>query len=96
MSAILALVSFFVAFFGNLGAYIPAFGSGATPVAVICASVILWLFALLLMRGVSQATIINAFVVIAKVIPIIFMVIAAIFAKSFHWSIFVDNFTGMG
>lgn len=96
MSAILALVSFFVAFFGNLGAYIPAFGSGATPVAVICASVILWLFALLLMRGVSQATIINAFVVIAKVIPIVFMVIAAIFARSFHWSIFVDNFTGMG
>ncbi|MGN0694458.1 MAG: basic amino acid/polyamine antiporter [Lentihominibacter sp.] len=96
MSAVLALVSFFVAFFGNLGSYIPGFGSGSTPLAVICSSVILWLLVLLLMRGVSQATIINAFVVVAKVIPIVFMVIAAIFAKSFHWSIFVDNFTGAG
>lgn len=96
MSAILALVSFFVAFFGNLGGIFPVFGSGTTLVSIICASVILWLFVLLLMKGMNQATVINAFVVIAKAIPIVFMVIAAIFAGAFHWDIFVDNFTGAG
>lgn len=96
MSAILALVSFFVAFFGNLGSIFPIFGSGASPAAVIGASVILWLIVLLLLKGVNQAAVINAFVVIAKAVPIVFMVIAAVFAGAFHWDIFVDNFTGAG
>ena len=96
MSAILALVSFFVAFFGNLGSVFPAFGNGSSLTSVICSSVILWLFVLLLMKGVNQATVINAFVVIAKIVPIVFLVIAAIFAGSFEWDIFVDNFTGAG
>ncbi|MDO4545811.1 MAG: basic amino acid/polyamine antiporter [Bacillota bacterium] len=96
MSAILALVSFFVAFFGNLGSIFPVFGGGANIISVICASVILWLFVLLLLRGVSQATVINAFVVIAKAIPIVFMVIAAIFAGAFKWDVFTDNLTGAG
>lgn len=96
MSAILALVSFFVAFFGNLGAIFPIFGNGADLTSVICSSVILWLFVLLLLKGVTQAAVINAFVVIAKAIPIIFLVIAAIFAGSFHWDIFTENLMGEG
>ena len=96
MSAVLALVSFFVAFFGNLGSMIPIFGSGATLASVICASIILWLCVLLLLKGVNQAAIINAFVVVAKCVPIVFLVIAAIFAGAFHWDTFVDNFTGAG
>lgn len=96
MSAILALVSFFVAFFGNLGSLIPVFGSGATVTSVICSSIILWLFVLLLLKGVNQATVINAFVVVAKCVPIVFLVIAAIFAGAFHWDTFVDNFAGVG
>lgn len=96
ISAILAMVSFFVAFFGNLGGHFPIFGTGTSLTSIICASVILWLFVLLLMRGVSQATVINAFVVVAKVIPIVFLVIAGIFAGAFSWDTFTDNFTGAG
>ena len=96
MSAVLALVSYCVAFFGNLGGIFPVFGGGANVVSVICSSVILWLFVLLLLRGVNQAIIINAFVLIAKIIPIIFLLIAGIFAGALQWDVFVDNFAGAG
>ena len=96
MSAVLAYVSFSVGLFGAIGGLVSQFENGNNMISFVCESVILWLLVLLIMRGVNQATIINVFVVVAKALPILFLVIAAIVAGAFKWDIFTDNLTGAG
>ncbi len=88
LSAILAQVSFATLLFSALGYFFPAFGLGNNMASIICASLILWLIALLILRGVNEAVVINVAVVSAKVLPIILMVVAVIFAGAFDWGIF--------
>ena len=92
MSAILAQISFIALLFETIGNYIPAFGNGSNLVSVLVASAVIWALSILILRGVNQAVILNAIVVIAKVIPILVVVIAIIVGGAFRWDIFVDNF----
>ncbi len=96
MSALLAQLSFITLLFASLGNFFPAFGSGSNLLSMTVASVVIWLLALLVLRGVNQAVAINAIVVIAKIVPIIVMIVAIILAGAFKWEIFTDNFTGAG
>lgn len=96
MSAILAQISFIALLFETIGNYIPAFGNGLNLVSVLVASAVIWALSILILRGVNQAVILNAIVVIAKVIPILVVVIAIIVGGAFRWDIFVDNFAGTG
>ena len=93
-SALLAQVSFCIALFTGLGQFFPAFEGGATAPAIICASILIWLFVLLISRGVKEALGINLAVVIAKIIPILTLIVVIIFSFHFKWSLFVENFTG--
>ena len=96
MSAILAQISFIALLFETIGNFVPAFGNGANLLSIIVASAVIWALSLLILRGVNKAVILNAIVVIAKVIPIIVVVIAIIVGGAFKWEIFVDNFSGTG
>ena len=96
LSAVLAYVTFSTGFLGSLSELLPFLGDGMNVASLIIGSAILWLLVLLLLNGVNQAVVINAAAVIFKAIPIVFLVIAAIFAGAFNFDTFMDNFTGAG
>lgn len=95
LSAILAQISFVTLFFSALSYFIPSFGSGSNFLSVFCGSVIIWLITFLILKGVNQAVSINVVVVCAKILPIIVMVVAIIFAGAFDTKIFMENFKGI-
>jgi len=80
-------VSYWVLIKSTLGAFIPVFGNGNTAIAIIVSSVGIWLFHLVMLRGVQQATMINTIVTVAKIIPIVLFIIMLIVlfrADMFH------------
>lgn len=91
LSAILAYVTFQVGLFGSLSEVIPWLESGSSIKSLILGSIILWLLVLLVLRGVNQAVVLNVIIVIAKALPILFMVIAAIVGNAFSFETFMAN-----
>ena len=85
-------VSYFVLIKSTLGAFFPIFGDGNTVPAVLIASVILWAFHFLILRGVKEAAAINKVVTIAKILPIFLFLIVVIWG--FKTEIFTLNFLG--
>ncbi|ELW1649034.1 amino acid permease [Enterobacter oligotrophicus] len=85
-------VSYFVLIKSTLGTFFPVFGDGNTFYAVLVASIILWFFHLLVLKGVKEAAIINTVVTWAKIIPIGVFIIVLAFA--FKADIFTMNFWG--
>ncbi|NIJ21034.1 arginine:ornithine antiporter/lysine permease [Sphingomonas naasensis] len=85
-------VSYWVLIKSTLGAFFPVFGDGNTVVAIVVASIGIWLFHFTILRGVQQATFINTVVTIAKVVPILVFVLILIFA--FKANLFAANFWG--
>ena len=94
VSAVLSQVSFATLLFAALGQFFPVFGDGNTLASVIGASVIIWIFTLLIMGGVQEAVTINAVIVIAKILPILAFILLALFLGAFDLDIFMDNFMG--
>jgi arginine:ornithine antiporter/lysine permease len=85
-------VSYWVLIKSTLGAFFPVFGEGNTVVAIAVASIGIWSFHFMILRGVQQAAAINKIVTIAKVIPI--LVFIAILAFMFQGDLFRYNFYG--
>ncbi len=85
-------VSYWVLIKSTLGAFFPVFGEGNTIPAIVVASIGIWLFHFMILRGVKQATFINTVVTIAKVVPIITFIVILIFA--FKADLFRFNFWG--
>ncbi len=85
-------VSYWVLIKSTLGAFFPVFGDGNTVVAIAVASVGIWLFHFMILRGVQQAAAINKIVTIAKIIPIV--VFLVIIAFAFKMELFRFNFYG--
>lgn len=76
----------------TLGEFFPGLGQGDTVLAVVLASAAVWLFHVLIARGVRQAVAINRIVTAAKLVPLaLFIVIALI---SFDPGTFRDNLWG--
>lgn len=84
--------SYFVLIKSTLGGFFPVFGDGNTIQAVLLASVILWVFHFMILRGVRQAAGLNTIVTIAKVVPILIFIAVLLFA--FKPDIFVANLLG--
>ena len=76
----------------TLGAVFPALGKGDTIPAVILSSVAVWVYFLLVRRGVKEAAAINRIVTIAKMVPIVLFIFLCLFA--FKPSVFAGNLTG--
>jgi len=79
-AACLGNVSFLVLYKSTLGAVIPAYGEGNTPMAIATSSVLLWAFHFLILRGVQQAAVLNIVTTIAKIAAIIVFIAIAVFA----------------
>ncbi len=82
-SAWMGNVAYLVLLFATLGTFFPAFEGGATPPAIIGASILLWVVHAMTLRGVQTAAFVNTVVTIAKIVPILtFIAIAAVGFKA--------------
>ena len=94
ISAWIGNVSYMVLLFSTLGYFFPVFGDGNTPVAIACASLLLWCIHFLVLSGIKQAAFINQITTVAKVVPLLlFIVITAI---AFDAQVFTADFWGRG
>ena len=93
ISALLCTVSFSALLFGALSYFFPIFGNGTNLYAVIGASCIIWFYAFLVSRGISEVTLINAVITISKFVPLLIGIIASIFIGAFKPDIFIANLT---
>jgi arginine:ornithine antiporter/lysine permease len=87
-------VSYWVLIKSTLGAFFPVFGEGNTVVAIVVASVGIWLFHFMILKGVQQAAFINSIVTVAKIVPILVFIVILIFA--FRLELFNGNLYGGG
>lgn len=85
-------VSYWVLIKSTLGAFFPVFGDGNTVIAIAVASIGIWLFHFMILRGIQQATAINTIVTIAKIVPILVFIVILAFA--FKANLFTANFWG--
>jgi arginine:ornithine antiporter / lysine permease len=85
-------VSYWVLIKSTLGAFFPVFGDGNTVIAIVVASVGIWLFHFLILRGVQQAAFINSIVTVAKIIPILTFIV--LLFVSFKMDLFRFNLYG--
>ncbi|QZA77212.1 basic amino acid/polyamine antiporter [Deefgea tanakiae] len=86
--------TYFILIKSTIGAVVPMFGDGNTPMAVFFSSIILWAVHFMILRGIKEAAFINQVVTVAKIIPLILFVIIMIFA--FQKDMFVASFWGGG
>lgn len=92
ISAWIGNVGYLVAAFGALGYFFPAFGEGNTPVAIVGASVALWLIHAMVLRGIQGAAVLNAVVTMAKVLPLLLFIVMV--AMAFQIDTFRLDFWG--
>ena len=90
-SACTGNVTYWVLIMSTLGQWVPALGAGDTILSIGLSSAGLWLFFLLVRRGVREATAFNRIVTIAKVIPIIVFVLISILY--FDLDAFISNWS---
>ncbi|MFD5082082.1 basic amino acid/polyamine antiporter [Kitasatospora sp. NPDC058406] len=91
-SACVGNVTYWVLIMSTIGAIAPALGDGDTLLAAVCSSAGLWLFFLLIRRGVKEAATINRVVTVAKLVPILVFILLALF--SLDTDVFAENFRG--
>lgn len=94
ISNFLANVSFSTLLFSAAGHFFPIFGAGNNLISIICASVVTWLSALLMLKGMKKAAMINLLVTFAKLVPVILFILLVLFFRAFDISIFLSNFFG--
>ena len=85
-------VGYLVLLMASFGVFLPGFGAGNTALAIGVASVIMWLFHMLILRGVREAAIVNALITIGKVLPLIVFVVIGLLA--FKLDVFTHDFWG--
>ncbi|MCA1384404.1 basic amino acid/polyamine antiporter [Bradyrhizobium sp. BRP23] len=92
MGSCIGNVSYWVLIKSTLGAFFPVFGDGNTVIAIVVASIGIWLFHFMILRGVQQAAAINTIVTLAKIVPILIFIVILILA--FKADLFRANFWG--
>jgi arginine:ornithine antiporter/lysine permease len=91
-SACAGNVTYWILIMSTVGAVVPALGDGDTVLSLALSTAGVWLFYLLIRRGVKDAAAINRIVTVAKVIPILVFVVLALFALDPE--VFADNWSG--
>ncbi|GAB2923410.1 arginine-ornithine antiporter [Paraburkholderia jirisanensis] len=92
ISAWLGNVGYFVLLFSTLGYFFPVFGEGNTPLAIACASVLLWCVHALVLRGIKEAAFVNQITTVAKIVPLVLFIVICFFA--FKLDIFTADVWG--
>ncbi|WP_084102658.1 basic amino acid/polyamine antiporter [Demequina sp. NBRC 110051] len=88
--ACIANVTYWVLISSTLGAVMPALGEGDTFVALALGSAGIWIFHVVIARGIDTAAAINTITTIAKLVPLALFLIVIAFA-GFSWETFTDN-----
>ncbi|MBB5414474.1 arginine:ornithine antiporter/lysine permease [Paraburkholderia sp. JPY171] len=94
ISSCIGNVSYWVLIKSTLGAFFPVFGDGNTVAAIVVASIGIWLFHYMILKGVQQAAFINGIVTVAKIIPILVFILILLFG--FRMDLFQANLYGGG
>lgn len=85
-------VAFGVMLVTAIGYFYPPFSGGLTIGGVAFISVLNWLIILLVNRGVEEASVLNAIVMVCKLVPIFAFIVVMIF--SFSFDVFTADFWG--
>ncbi|MCY4728176.1 basic amino acid/polyamine antiporter [Nocardioides sp. STR2] len=78
----------------TLGAFFDSFGDGDTVVALALSTAGVWLFHVLIARGVRDAAVINRIVTIFKILPILVFIVVLL--VNLDAGVFADNWTAYG
>lgn len=94
ISAWIGNVAYLIGLFSALTYFFPSAGfeKGTTTSALIGASLLLWCYHILVLRGISGAAFINFLTTIAKLVPLLIFVAIILFA--FNMNIFTADFWG--
>ena len=76
----------------TLGHFFPAFGDGTTVLAIVSASLLLWGFHFLILRGIKEAALINTVATVAKLVPL--GVFVFFLLLHFQPDVFIASLTG--
>lgn len=91
-SACMGNVTYWILILATVGAVVPGLGEGDTVLAVAVASVGIWVFYVLVRRGVREATAVNRVVTVAKLVPILVFVVLAL--TVLDPAVLADNLAG--
>jgi arginine:ornithine antiporter/lysine permease len=92
-SACIGNVTYWVLISSTLGLLWPGvFGHGDTVAAFVLGSAGLWIFYVLITRGVQEAAVVNKIVTVAKIVPIVTFIVVVIFGLKAH--VFSANLWG--
>lgn len=94
ISAIIGNIAYLIIIFSAFGYFLPFFGKGNNYLSIICESILLWATCILILKGIRVASIVNLIVTIAKVAPLIFFILMAVYF--FNWSTFKENLIPSG
>ncbi|HJP81474.1 MAG TPA: arginine-ornithine antiporter [Candidatus Saccharimonadales bacterium] len=92
ISAWIGNVAFATLLFSSVAYFFSIFGNGQNLPSVIGASILLWSVHLLILRGIKTASIVNAIITAAKLIPILIFLLTAFLA--FKFNIFTTDIWG--
>ena len=92
ISVIIGNVAFGTLLFSALGYFFPIFGDGQNIASIIGASVLLWIIHYMLLKGLDKAALLNAIVMLAKLIPLVIFLICIVTA--FKINLFAADFWG--
>ncbi|MCY9805967.1 arginine-ornithine antiporter [Lentilactobacillus senioris] len=100
LSTWLGNVAFATVMMSAIGYFVPAFKSGQSVIAIVCASIVSWTLTWFVSRGVENAAFLNAIITICKLIPLFTFIVIAIFLfksqifTAHFWNNVSGNFNG--
>ncbi|MEC0246041.1 basic amino acid/polyamine antiporter [Paenibacillus chitinolyticus] len=89
LANMITIVASSVLLFGALDYFIPVFDGGNNVLAIVCASLLIWLLHSLQLSGIREATLVHIVTTMAKLIPI--LVFIAALATVFHSPTFIAD-----
>ena len=94
ISALFTNVSYMALLFTTFNYFLPVFANGSNLLSTVLGSIIIWIAALIVIRGIPEAALLNIFATTAKLIPLFVFIIAVIVVKAFDFDVFLENFWG--
>lgn len=96
LASCMGSATYWVLIKATLGGFFPIFGDGSTAAAIAVASVGIWAFHFVILRGVPRAALINKIATVAKVVPIIIFifVLVAVFDFQTFWANVITGLEG--
>lgn len=92
LSAWLGNVAFATMMMSTVGYFFPAFLAGNTVPCIAISSVVMWLLTIFVIRGVESASVLNAVVMVCKVVSLAVFVVFSVFM--FDAGVFTSDFWG--